>query len=203
MDAIVADVAHPAQDHCLRKGAGTLWIAGAHLTQERDEPVTDQGVDLIEQQDRRAIAGSAPAAEGFTQSGAGFEMRQHLIDERRQRGVIELSARLGAECLTDEGPPLMDIASRGLGAFNVGVEADVVPILVEMRHQSEQGRGLAGLTQGVRDEVFVLLDECAYMLPIESREWRQGVMPSGIHGTSGVEEAHGGSDPGVQAASGQ
>ena len=50
MDAVVAQIAHPAQDDRLREVIRALGVAGAQLAQQRDQGVADQGVHLVEQQ---------------------------------------------------------------------------------------------------------------------------------------------------------
>jgi hypothetical protein len=53
---IIADVAYPTQDHRLWNGARALRIAGADLSQQRDQGVTDQCVYFIQQQHEHPAA---------------------------------------------------------------------------------------------------------------------------------------------------
>ena len=60
VNAVVAHVAHPAQDDALGKAGRALGVAGPQLPQHRDQGVADQGVDFVEQQHQRPVAGLAP-----------------------------------------------------------------------------------------------------------------------------------------------
>ena len=60
MDAVVAHVAHPAQDDALREVLRPIVIAHPELPEHRDQRIADQRVDLVDQQYERSGVGLRP-----------------------------------------------------------------------------------------------------------------------------------------------
>ena len=48
MDPVIMDVTHAAEDNALGKGFWSVGIAAPELPEDRDEGVTDQGVDFVD-----------------------------------------------------------------------------------------------------------------------------------------------------------
>jgi hypothetical protein len=73
MDAVVAQITHPAVDRGLREALRTLGVACAHLAQQRDQGVADQGkgIALVEQQDQGLRRLLTPLAQHDVQLRAG------------------------------------------------------------------------------------------------------------------------------------
>lgn len=68
MDAVIAQVAHSAEDDRLREMVGPLGIAGPQLTQQGDQGIADQGVDLVEEEDGGPGVGSRSIPQGAKQT---------------------------------------------------------------------------------------------------------------------------------------
>ena len=77
-DAVVAHVAHAAQDHALWKAARAVRVAGAQLPQHCQQSVADQRVYLVDHQHQRPGVRLGPAGKGSPES---------LVRAKRLEGV--------------------------------------------------------------------------------------------------------------------
>ena len=60
MDAVVPYISHSAQDDALGVAGGSPVVSGAQLSQNRNQRVPDEGVDLVDQEHQRMRAGQGP-----------------------------------------------------------------------------------------------------------------------------------------------
>ena len=85
MDTVVAHVANAAQNDALRKGVGAQRVAGAQLTEYRQQGVADERVDLVDEHYERSGVGLRPAAQDLGERAVGAEpvqgVRPDPVDE--------------------------------------------------------------------------------------------------------------------------
>ncbi len=63
VDAVVAHVPDPAQEHRLREGMGTIRVAGPELAKQRDQGISHQGVHFVQKQNDGALVFLCPTGE--------------------------------------------------------------------------------------------------------------------------------------------
>ena len=191
-DAVVADVAHPAQHHALREASGTLLVAGTELAQHREQGVTDQRVDLVHQQHQRHRVRHAPAGEHLPQGVVGARPGERVRPDTFQGVVAE---QLGAhgQAAQDGAHALRHVVARHLGDLHVHVHAAEVAGLsaVEQVTQGDEGGGLAGLARRVQHEVLLGPNQGKEFIHVHAVQGRDGVVVVRAYRSCGVEEVHG------------
>jgi hypothetical protein len=190
VDAVVAQVAHAAQHDRLREALGALRVAGAQLAQQRDQGVADQGVDLVEQQHRRARIGRGPELQQATQAVLGRHAGAAVVAPGIKALVIEVEPCGAPEHAADGRHPAPDVLARGLRRFDVGVDGPIAALAIEPLHQRQHAGGLAGLARGVQQEIFFLLDHRQDVFEIPTSQGWQTIMHVGPVRPFGVEKSH-------------
>jgi hypothetical protein len=190
VDAVVAQIPHPAQHHRGRKGRRALRVARAQLAQQRDQRVADQGVHLVEEQDQglRALPPQRFSRPLSTPSGPYRGQTASVHSNRRSSPSVELGR--GRNRPADRAHAAGDVLAGGLGRFQIGIDGPITPLVVEPLHQRQQTGGLAGLARGVQQEILLLLDQPQDLGQVPAVQGRQAVVHVGPHRTLGVEEAH-------------
>ena len=190
MDAVVAQVAHAAEDDGLGKLAGPLRIPGAQLAQQRDQGVADQRVHLIQQQHQRPRIGRAPVLEQGGQHPIRTPPVPGLIGPRRQAVIAQVPMRGGLDRTTDSAHTAGHILARGLGRFKIGIHRTIAPLAIEVLHQGQQTGGFTGLARGVQEKVFLPVEPVKNFVQVPTGQGRQAVMIGGPDRTLGVEKTH-------------
>ena len=152
VDAVVAHVAHPAQNHALREAGRALVVAGAQLPQHRDQGVADQRVDFVDQQHQGRGVGLRPPCQHFLQRACRAGLLQDARPQGRQRLVAERPARAPRQLCEDGAHRLCLVFARRLSRLHVDVHATIVALgsAVQQVAQRQQRRGLAGLPRCVK-----------------------------------------------------
>ncbi len=88
-NAIVPQVAHAAQNDAVREPVWTQVVAGAQLAQYRQQRVTHQGVDLVDQQHQWTRVGPRPARQRFPKRRRWPPACKHFAHYALQRVVSE------------------------------------------------------------------------------------------------------------------
>ena len=192
MDAVVVDIAHPAQHDALREGAGALAVAGAQLAQHRDQAVADERVDLVDEQHQRPRVGLAPAPqrrrEGAVGAGGLEDAGPALVHE-----PVAQHLRLVGQFAEDGPHGAPHVLARRLGGLDIGVDAAKLArrAAVEQVAQRQQDGGLAGLPRRLQHEIAPAPDQPQDLVEVYPFERRHAVMPLGYHGALSVEHPHG------------
>jgi len=78
--------------------------------------------------------------------------------------------------------PRLDIPPRRLTRLQVHVQGPMVSLRVELFHQGQQARGLAGLAWGMEDEIAFLPDQTPDFVYIPTIASERGLTPAGRGG---------------------
>ena len=192
-DAVVAHVAHPAQDHALRKPGGALGIAGPELAQDGEQGVADECVNLVEHEHERLRARLGPAGQGLAQRIVGAGRIEDVEPDLGDEAIVERLPRAASERAQDGAKRRSHVLARGLPALDVDVDATELVAGVQYVTEREERGGLPRLARRVQDEVLPLPDEEQELVSIEAPQRRNAVVHLRVHGAGGVEEAHGSS----------
>ena len=189
MDAIVAHVPHATQHHTLRKAPGAPDVSRAQLPQHREQGVTHQGVDLIQQKHQRPRVGFGPAPQRFAEGAIGTELGEQIRYTARKS-----TARRPRDQFAQDRPhgPAGVFAAR-LPGLQVRVHATVLArrAAVQQIPQREQRGCLARLPGRMEYGVTLVADERQHLLEIEAIKRRHTVVVRRYDGSRRVEEAHG------------
>ena len=170
--------------------ARAVRVAGAQLPQHCDQGVADQGVDLVDQQHRRLGVRRRPAAQHFGQAIVRPRPLQHLGPDLGGKPVLQRHLRRPSDFVQDGAHGGGHVFARGLAGLDVHVDAAVRPAAVQLLHQRQQGRGLAGLARRVEHEVALLPDQGEQLALIQAAQRRDAVVFVRLHRTGRVEEPH-------------
>jgi hypothetical protein len=77
-----------------------------------------------------------------------------------------------AQHAANRGHGWLDLLAPGLRGLDIGIDRPIAPLLIQMRHERQQAGGLAGLTRGMEQEVFLLVDEAEDLIEIPARQRR-------------------------------
>ena len=192
MDPVVAHVTHAAQNDALRKAPGPPVVACPELPQHGNEGVAHQRVDLVDQQHEGTPIGRRPAGQGLAERAGGPGPGQDAGPDPVEESVAQRRARAGRHLVQDGPHRLLQILARGLGGFDVGIDAAQAAraAVVEQIPQRQQDGRLARLAGRVEHEVALLADELQDSAQIDPFERRNAVVVRGDDGPLGVEEAH-------------
>ena len=191
MDAVVAHVTHAAQHHALRKAVRTLVVASPQLPKHGDQRVSDQGIDLVDQQYERCRIGLAPPSQRLAQ-GALSEDCQDVGPSLVQEPVTQ-RARPRAQLAQNDAHGPQYVPPGRLSRLDIDIDAAEIPpdSAVQKVSQSEQSGGLARLPRRMQHEVPLVADEFQDLGEIHPLQRRDTVVVLRDHGTFGVESAHG------------
>ena len=186
-DAVVAHVAHPAEDDALREAARALRVARAQLPQHREQGVADQRVDFVDQQHQRPGFRRRPPGQALLQGHVRTRRRQRRQRRFPQTFVLRRQRQRG-----QDGPHRpRHVLARRLADLHVHVHAAQRAGRVDRVAQRQEGGGLAGLARRAQDEVLPLPDEPQHVVDVDPRQRPDVVVPRRHDGTRRIEEAHG------------
>ena len=192
VDAVVAHVAHAAQDDALREVPRPVGVPCPELPEDRYQRIADQCVDLVEQQHERSGVGLRPESQQAVQR---VQRPGRLQDPRPQslEGVIaQGQPRLVGQVAENGAHRLLHVLARRLAGLHVDVHAAVLAVGAGVQEvaQGEQGGGLAGLPRRVENEVALVPHQREDVFEIHPLERRYAVVALGSDGARGVERAH-------------
>ena len=193
MDAVVAHVADAAQDDALREGVGAQRVAGAQLTEYRQEGVADQRVDLVDEHHEWSGVGFRPAAQNLGERAVGAEPVQGVRPDPVDEFVAERHPGDQSEVTEDRPHGPLGVFAPRLSGLDVRVDAAVVSCAAAVQQvaQRQERRGLARLPRRVHYEVALVADERQHGIEIQPFQGRDAVVVRRLDGARGVEEAHG------------
>ena len=189
-NAVVAHVAHAAQNHALGKVTRASRVAGPQLAQHGQQGVAYQRVDLVDQKHQRFRVRPAPAGQGFPERIVRAGVVQHGRPRVVQEPVIEGVARFRSQCAENGAHRRAHVLPRGLADLDVDVHAAEIAARVQLVPQRQQRRRLARLAGRVQHEVLPLPHEQQEIVDVEPRERRDVVVDLRLYRTGGVEETH-------------
>ena len=153
MDAVVAHVAHAAQDHALRERPRTHVVPGAQLAQHGDQRVPDQRVDLVDQEHERLGIVQRPPAKRLAQCAVGTGATQRPLPCLVEEAIAQLDERAIGDLRQHGLDAGADIAPRRLSGLDVDVHATMLAPLIQQVAQRQERRRLPRLPRRVKHEV--------------------------------------------------
>ena len=193
VDAVVANVAHPAQHDAVRKALRALVVARPELPEHREQGVADERVDLVDEKHEGLGIGLRPSAQHFSKHAVRAGAGQDIGPKTRQRLVLECYTRANCQLGEDGAHRLFHVLARRLAELDIGVHAAVVALAAAVQEvpEREEGGGLAGLARCVEHEVAFTSDQGQHVVEIEAAERRNAVVLVRADRSRGIEKAHG------------
>ena len=187
--AVVAQVAHAGQHHAVRKALRAPGVAGAELLQHRQQRITHQRVDLVDQQYQRSRRRLRPARQRFAQGLVRTDSRQNVGPDVVQKAVIQRRPRLRRQPDEHRAHCPLYVVARGAGSFDGNVHA---PVAAPVQHigQRQQRRRLASLARRMQHEVLLVSHQPKDFVQVDALKRWNAVVLVGLDGTSGVERTH-------------
>ena len=168
-DAVIAHVAHAAEDDGLREVPGTLVVSGAYLAQDADERIANQGVNLIDEKNEGTGQGFAKGFEIDGEQGVGgYILSLDFLKQLLRHIIAQHSARTAGNGGGGSRHHSFHLVSCRLSRFHIGVYGDELAAGVQIIAQGQQAGGFSGLTGGMEDEVFALIDKLLYLFDIDA-----------------------------------
>jgi hypothetical protein len=189
--AVVAHIAHAAQDDGLRERARALGIARADLAQQRNQGVADQRVHFVEQQHDGARGASGPLLQHTAHPVGGAGGLQHLASHLAGRFVAPMQTGRTGQGAHDGRHALGHVAARGLRGFDVHIQRAVGGLRVQVLHQRQQAGGFAGLARRVQHEIAFVGNQAFDVFDVDAHQRVDHEMVFGHAGACGVEFFHG------------
>ena len=137
-DAVVAHVAHPAQDHALRKPVRALRVAGPELAKDREQGVADERVDLVDHEHERLRIRFGPAGQRLAQRIVGAGRIEDAEPDLGDEPVVERFAGAARERAQDRAHRRSHVLACGLAALDVDVYAAELAAGVQLVTEREE-----------------------------------------------------------------
>jgi len=137
MDAIVPHITHPAEYNALRKMVWTPGIPGTELTQDRNQRIAYQRINLVDEHHQRRGMVCRPAVQHLPEDAIWPVLAQGLIPYVIDKAIVEDHTGACGQFSTNGLHGCSHIFTRCLPYLHVHIHTAVRPLRIQIIHQRQ------------------------------------------------------------------